>query len=65
MVKICFTMINNVNFFTIYESLLQNIIKVSPTTYKSKIKIPVKMSKFEILNFSNQASALSKSKFLL
>ena len=58
-------MINNVNIYTIYESLLQNIIKIIPTTYKIKIKIPVTISKFQILNFSNQASALSKSKFLL
>ena len=58
-------MINKVNIYTIYESLLQNIIKILPKTCKIKIKIPVTISKFQILNISNQASAQSKSKFLL
>ena len=37
-------MINNVNFFTIYEFLIQNVLKILPIIYQNKAKIPGKVS---------------------
>ena len=38
-------MINNVNIFTMYESLLQNV-KLLPTIKQNKTKVPGKIRKF-------------------
>ena len=35
-------MINNVNILTIIESLLLNVIKILPTIYQNKTKVPGK-----------------------
>ena len=41
-------MISNGNIFTIYESLLQNVMNTFPTIYQNKTKILGKMRKFRI-----------------
>ena len=41
-------MIKNANIFTINESLLKNVIKILPTIYQNKAKIPGKMSEFRV-----------------
>ena len=46
MVKTFLTLINNVNIFTIYESLRQNVIKMLPTIFKNKTKVMGDSSKF-------------------
>ena len=33
-------MINNVNIFTIHESLFENVIKNLPAIYQNKVKVP-------------------------
>ena len=38
MVKICGIIISNVNIFTIYETLFENVITILPTTYQKKTK---------------------------
>ena len=48
MVKSGLIMINNVNIFTIYESLLQNVIKILPAIQHNKTKVLGKMRKFWI-----------------
>ena len=48
MIKIRLIMIRNVNIFTIYESLLQNVTKILPTIYHNKTKVPRKMRKFRV-----------------
>ena len=35
-------MIINADIFTIYESLLQNVINILPTIYQNKTKVPEK-----------------------
>ena len=45
-VKIRLTMADNVNIFTICESLLQKVIKILQIIYQNKSKVPGKMSKF-------------------
>ena len=39
-------MINHVNIFTIYESLLENVIDILPAIYQNKTKVPGKCGKF-------------------
>ena len=41
-------MINNVNIFTIYESLLKNFLKILPKIYQNKTKVPGKSEKFTL-----------------
>ena len=48
MVKRRFIMIYNVNIFTMYESLLKNIIKVLPIIYQSKTKNLEESNKFRV-----------------
>lgn len=43
MVNIHSIMINNVYIFTIYESLLQNVIKILPKIYRHKTNVPGKI----------------------
>ena len=42
MVKVRVIIIRNVNFFTIYETLLENVIATLPITYQNKNKMPGK-----------------------
>ena len=44
-----FKMKKDVNIFAINESLLQNVIKILPTVYQNKTKVPRKSSKFQVL----------------
>ena len=39
---------DNVNTYTIYKSLPQNVIKVLSTTYLNKTKVPEKSFKFQV-----------------
>ena len=48
MVKICLITINNVNIFTIYESLLYDATKALLRIYENKTKVLRKMSKFRV-----------------
>ena len=41
-------MINNVNIFTIHKSLLRHIIKILPTIYQNKTKVPEESSKCRV-----------------
>ena len=41
-------MINNVNAFTIYESLVKNVIKILPTINQNKAKVPEKISECQV-----------------
>ena len=45
MVKIPAIIIENVNIFTIYETLFKNVITILPTTYQNKTKMPGKKRK--------------------
>ena len=40
MMKIRVVIIQNLNVFTIYETLLQNVINISPIIYRNKSKMP-------------------------
>ena len=42
MVKVRAIIIRNVNFFTIYETLLENVIATLTITYQNKNKMPGK-----------------------
>ena len=46
--KICCVMIYNVNIFTIFGSLLQDVIKILPIIYQNKPKVTGKNSKFRV-----------------
>ena len=46
--KISLIKINDANIFTIYESLLKNIIKILPTIYQDKAKVPGKMDELRV-----------------
>ena len=48
MVKIRFIMTNNVNIFTLYESLLQNVMQILRTIFKKKTNVLGKSSKFQV-----------------
>ena len=48
MIKIHLIVINNVNIYTIYQSLLYNVIKLLPTINQNKTEGPGKMSKFRV-----------------
>ena len=41
-------MVNDVNIFTIFESLHLNVIKILPTIYQNKTKVPGKMGKLRV-----------------
>ena len=45
MVKICVIIIQNANTFTIYETLFENVITISPITYQNKTKMPGKKTR--------------------
>ena len=45
MVKICVIIIENVTFFTIYETLFENVITILRITYQNKTKMPGKNRK--------------------
>ena len=42
MVKICIIIIWNVNIFTIYDTSFENVMRILPTTYQNKTKMPGK-----------------------
>ena len=48
MVKIFFIMINYVNIFTLYESILLNVITSLSTIYQNKTKGPGKIREFQV-----------------
>ena len=41
-------MVNNVNLFTMYESLLENFMKILPTICQSNLDFCEKWAKFEL-----------------
>ena len=73
-VKTYLIMINNVNYLTIYVSLLQNIIKLLSTTYQNKTKDLGKVRKllvwqnwlkfYDKMNLSIRMRIISKVKHL-
>ena len=47
-IKICLIVVNNVNLFTMYESLLENFMKMLPTICQSNLDFCEKWAKFEL-----------------
>ena len=48
LLKTCPIMIYQMNIWIIYESLLQNIMKILPIIYQNKTKVLGKSSKFQV-----------------
>ena len=56
-------MINNVNIYTIYESLCQNVMRILSTIYQNKTKLLKDSRKFRVhlseeLSFINYTEAI-------
>ena len=56
-------MINNVNIYTIYDSLCQNVMRILPTIYQNKTKLLEESRKFRVhlseeLSFINYTEAI-------
>ena len=48
LIMINLIIINNVNIFTIYESLLKSVLKILPTVYQNKAQVPGQSSELTL-----------------